>query len=179
MSRNWFIESIAFLAFFVLVFYSAWTIRGYYPSKPEMIIQPEYILDSIPYYVPVEFVVEKPIITEVPADIDSLTVAQAYFAKYPFTFSGDTNEVKIQAKGIISENQILDFELQVMNTRAIQAIYPKPQNELSTGFILSNQIFAPKINFRRKRWTYGLAYDLIPNNNIGFMLELNYQLKSW
>tara|TARA_R110002050_G_scaffold265465_2_gene406583 strand:+ start:20229 stop:20768 length:540 start_codon:yes stop_codon:yes gene_type:complete len=179
MKRNWLIESVGFLAVFVLVFYVAWTIRGTYDLEGAIQYYPHYIYDSIPFEVPVEIEVEKPIEKPIPADIDSHAVALAYFSEYPFRFKGDTNEVKINAKGIISQNQILTLDVEVVNTRPTQLIYPKPKNEISAGLIMANKLLAPKLVYRHDRWSYGVGYDLIPDNQINLMLEVNYQIKSW
>ena len=179
MQRNWFIEVISFLAVFVLVFYTAWTIRGAYELQGAIQYYPHYIYDSIPYEVPVKVEVEKPVYRSIPTEIDSHAVALAYFAEYPFKFHGDTNEVAISAKGIISQNQILSLEVEVVNTRPTEIILPEPSHEVSAGMLLSNNLLAPSISFRKGRWTYGLGYDLLPNNQVGLLLDLKYRIKQW
>lgn len=179
MKRNWFIETITFLVFFVLVFFVAWTARGLYPLKPDIHYLPQYIIDSVPYPVPIEIEIEKPVFKPVPAKIDSHQIALAYFAEYPFKFQGDTNEVAISAKGIISQNEIISLDVEVVNSRPTQIILPEPRNEISAGLLLSNNLLAPKIAIRKDRWSYGLAYDLVPNNQLGLLVDLQYRIKQW
>jgi len=181
MQKNGFIEILAVAALLVLAFFvGIWTTNC--GSELDLQSQSRPFYDSIPQTVVarIDTVYKDSIIYQpIPQDIDSFAVATAYYAKVPFSFKGQTEEVSVTGKGFISQNRIDTVTLNIINFRPTKIIKPVPRNSLSIGVIAGRDLMAPKLCYQRKNWEIGIGYDLLTQNRVGLLFELNYRLKTW
>lgn len=175
MTKNGFSEILAIGAFLVLCFFvGRWT-----APTTEPLVKTQYVLDTVQVKVAVPVEVERIVYQDIPKDIDSLEVAQSYFAKHPVNFSAEANEVKIEGKGVISQNVLDTFFLDITNYRPTTIMRPSYRNSIHAGIESGLGLLAFKASYHYKDWEVGLGYDVLTENQIGLLAEVKYRIKSW
>lgn len=159
------------------VFWAGYMTRQWQYSPP--LVQTKVVVDSVPFEVPVEIIQEKAIIKSVPQEIDSLEVALAYYSEHPFRFKGDTNQVTVEGKGLVRENQIVSLDLNVTNHRPLQIRQEAPQNAIHLGAIAGSGLVTPLLEYERKNWSLGVGYNLYSESPSRLILSYKHNLKSW
>jgi len=172
--RNGFSEILLVGALLVLSFFTGrWT-----APQPSVVQVSEVVIDTVHTTSTEETEVIKTVYVPIPQDVDTIAVLQAYYAQKSFVFAYDSNQVKIEGKGIVSMNALDSIRLSVVNYRPTQILRPEYQNALSGGIIAGQGIMAPMIDYRRKNWHFGIGYNLLPNNG-SVMFSAKYRFKSW
>lgn len=175
MNRNGFIEILAVGVFMVLTFFvGRWTA----PETMPLVVT-EYATDTVMVSVNVPVREDTIIYRDIPQDIDSLSVALEYYADHPFTISVEADQVKVEGKGVISQNSIDTLFLEITNNRPTAIFRPEYKNSLMIGAEAGNGLLAFKAGYRYKNWEVGLGYDILNENQIGLLAEVKYRLKNW